>query len=110
MVVPLANSSRFAVTALNAVPCFLDTGVACTGTSVERRPAPLGSSAGSNGAIIRIVMEPKYWVLRCKVLRKIACPDRPHQWACYSVDDWKQMTEAEWNALPELPNSRGHAA
>jgi len=67
-------------------------------------------------------MERKYWVLRCKichrlhrgdivaeserlldlppVLRKIACPDRPSEWASYSPDDWKQMTEAEWNALP----------
>jgi hypothetical protein len=37
-------------------------------------------------------------------LRKIACPDRPREWVCYSVNDWKQMTEAEWNALPEFPD------
>jgi hypothetical protein len=43
-------------------------------------------------------------------LRKIACPDRPREWACYLAHDWKQMTEAEWNALPELPNNRGNAA
>jgi hypothetical protein len=30
------------------------------------------------------------------ILRKIACPDRPGEWACYSLNDWKQMTEAEW--------------
>jgi hypothetical protein len=67
-------------------------------------------------------MEPKYWVLRCKVChklhrgdvvlqperildslptRKIACPDRPREWASYALEDWKQMTEAEWNALSE---------
>ena len=67
-------------------------------------------------------MEPKYWVLRCKVChrlhkgdlvkeserilnlpptaRRITCPDRPHEWSSYSLEDWKQMTESEWNALP----------
>ena len=67
-------------------------------------------------------MERKYWVLRCKVchrlhrgdpvreservldqgppVRKIACPDRPSEWASYTMNDWKQMTAAEWDALP----------
>ncbi len=77
-------------------------------------------------------MEPKYWVLRCKVcqmwhkgglvkeserlldlapaLRKVACPDRPREWACYSPLDWRQMTEAEWNSLPELVDLDSYAA
>ena len=42
-------------------------------------------------------------------LRQIACPDRPRESASYSPDDWKQMTEAEWNALPELPDIGGSA-
>lgn len=68
-------------------------------------------------------MERKYWVLRCKIChrwhrgelareselilglplanRRIACPDRPREWATYSLEDWKQMTEADWNALSE---------
>jgi hypothetical protein len=68
-------------------------------------------------------MERKYWVLRCKVChrlhrgdlvrgnerlfdspagrRNISCPDRPHEWASYLPEDWKQMTESEWNAVPE---------
>ena len=67
-------------------------------------------------------MESKYWVLRCKVChklhkgdivaeterildslpsRRIAYPDRPREWASYSLEDWKQMTEAEWNAVSE---------
>lgn len=85
-----------------------------------------------NGLIILAAMERKYWVLRCKVchrwhkgdlvtererlldlaptLRKTACPDRPREWASYSPEDWKQMTEAEWNALPELLDFDRHAA
>ena len=71
-------------------------------------------------------MEPRYWVLRCKIChrlhrgdpvkeserllnlgpasRKIACPDRPTQWASYSLDDWKQMSDREWNEVAEYPS------